>query len=59
MPSHRKHAFTHFKLDIRPLQVKVSALVPQATAPGTVWLPLAEARGAAIPAPVRKILAAL
>jgi len=53
------HGFTHFKLDIRPLHVKVSALVPQATTPGTVWLPLEEARGAAIPAPVRRILAAL
>jgi A/G-specific adenine glycosylase len=53
------HAFTHFRLDIRPLRLRVSALVPQAAEPGVVWLPLEEARGAAIPAPVRRILASL
>jgi A/G-specific adenine glycosylase len=53
------HGFTHFRLDIRPLRVRVSALVPNAAEPGLVWLPLEEARGAAIPAPVRRILAAL
>lgn len=53
------HGFTHFKLDIRPLRLRVSALVAHAAEPGTVWLPLEEARGAAIPAPVRRILAAL
>lgn len=53
------HGFTHFKLSIRPLQVHVSALVPQAAEPGVVWLPIEEARGAAIPVPVRRILAQL
>ncbi len=53
------HGFTHFSLDIHPLRVKVSALVPGVTEPGLVWLPLEEARGAAIPAPVRRILAQL
>jgi A/G-specific adenine glycosylase len=53
------HGFTHFKLDIRPLRLRVSALVPNAAEPGVVWLPLEEARGAAIPAPVRRILAQL
>ena len=53
------HGFTHFKLDIRPLRLRVSALVPNAAEPGVVWLPLEEARGAAIPAPVRKILSGL
>jgi A/G-specific adenine glycosylase len=53
------HAFTHFSLDIRPLRIKVSALVPTAAEPGQVWLPVEEARRAAIPAPVRKILASL
>jgi A/G-specific adenine glycosylase len=50
------HGFTHFKLDIRPLRLRVSALAPQASEPGMMWLPLEEARGAAIPAPVRRIL---
>ncbi len=53
------HGFTHFSLDIRPLRLRVSALVPQAAEPGMVWLPFEEARGAAIPAPVRRILASL
>ncbi|HET9405117.1 MAG TPA: A/G-specific adenine glycosylase [Burkholderiales bacterium] len=53
------HGFTHFSLDIRPLRVKVSALVPQGAEPGVVWLPFEEARGAAIPAPVRRVLAQL
>lgn len=53
------HGFTHFKLDIRPLHVHVSALVPHAAEPGRVWLSLEEARQAAIPAPVKRILAQL
>jgi len=53
------HGFTHFKLDIRPLRLRVSALVPEAVEPGVMWLSLEEARGAAIPAPVRRILAQL
>ncbi len=53
------HGFTHFTLDIRPLHVHVSALVPHAAEPGQVWVSLEEARGAAIPVPVRKILAQL
>ena len=53
------HGFTHFKLDIRPLRLRVSALAPHAAESGVMWLPLEEARGAAIPAPVRRILALL
>ena len=53
------HGFTHFSLDIHPLRLRVSALVPQAAEPGIAWLSLEDARGAAIPTPVRKILATL
>ncbi len=53
------HGFTHFTLDIHPLRLRVSALAPNATEPGVMWLPLEEARGAAIPAPVRRILTLL
>jgi A/G-specific adenine glycosylase len=53
------HGFTHFKLDIHPLRLRVSALAPHAAEPGVMWLPFEDARGAAIPAPVRRILAAL
>ena len=54
-----EHGFTHFRLSITPQPLRVTALAPHAAAPGCVWLPLAEARAAAIPAPVRRILAAL
>jgi A/G-specific adenine glycosylase len=50
------HGFTHFTLDIRPLRLRVSALVPNAAEPGVRWLPLEEARNAAIPAPLKQIL---
>jgi len=49
------HGFTHFKLDIHPMRVTV-ALDHRAGEPGMVWLPLEEAREAAIPAPVKRIL---
>jgi A/G-specific adenine glycosylase len=53
------HTFTHFRLDIEPHKAAVARVLPHASAPGVVWLPLNEAIGAAIPAPVRRILAAL
>jgi A/G-specific adenine glycosylase len=53
-----EHGFTHFRLRIHPLRVEVHALEPQAGEPGRIWLPLAEAIGAAIPVPVRRILQA-
>jgi A/G-specific adenine glycosylase len=53
------HGFTHFTLDIELLRVEVSTRVPGAADTGSVWLPLPEARGAALPAPVRRILSAL
>ena len=53
------HGFTHFKLDIEPRRLGVARVAPRAAAPGVIWLPLEDALGAAIPAPVRRILAAL
>jgi A/G-specific adenine glycosylase len=53
------HGFTHFKLDIEPQRLGVARVAPRAAAPGVMWLPLGEALGAAIPAPVRRILAQL
>jgi A/G-specific adenine glycosylase len=54
-----RHGFTHFRLDITPLQIDVARVSPQAEAPGRVWLALDEAIGSAIPAPVRVILRGL
>ena len=51
------HGFTHFKLDIVPQKLVVIRVAPHAAAPGVMWLPLDDALGAAIPAPVKRILA--
>ena len=53
------HGFTHFRLDIEPHRLGVARVAPRAAAPGAMWLPLEDALGAAIPAPVKRILAAL
>jgi len=53
------HGFTHFKLDIAPQRLIVSRIAPRAAAPGVMWLPLSEALGAAVPAPIKRILATL
>lgn len=50
------HGFTHFKLDIAPQRLTVTSVAPRAAAPVASWLPLEEALGAAIPAPVKRIL---
>jgi A/G-specific adenine glycosylase len=50
------HGFTHFKLAIAPQRLTVVRVTPRAAAPGASWLPLDEALGAAIPAPVKRIL---
>jgi A/G-specific adenine glycosylase len=50
------HTFTHFKLHIQPVLIRVAK---QTSAPNTLWITLDEAIEAAIPTPVRKILIAL
>lgn len=53
------HAFTHFTLEVTPWRLRVRR--PKALAPGTgaTWLPLADLEGAALPSPVRRLLAAV
>jgi len=53
------HGFTHFRLDIELARCAVTRLAPAAAEPGTLWLSIEDALGAAIPAPVRQILSAL
>ena len=53
------HAFSHFRLHIQPRLMAVARRPPRAAEPGRIWLSLADALGAALPAPVRKILAGL
>lgn len=53
------HAFTHFRLHIKPQPLEVIAPTPKAGGPGQIWLSIEDAVGAAIPTPVRKILLSL
>lgn len=50
------HTFTHFKLHITPMKIQLARKSSGAVQPGTVWLDLQEALGAAIPTPVRRVL---
>lgn len=50
------HTFTHFKLHIAPLRVRLSGKPNQVQEPGMVWLDSEDALNAAVPAPVRRIL---
>jgi len=50
------HGFTHFKLHILPLLCHVEKYTPAARDAGLIWLTLEEAKRAAIPTPVRKLL---
>jgi A/G-specific adenine glycosylase len=52
------HTFTHFKLNITPLQIQL-AQMPRQTPAGSTWLSIDDAPGAALPTPVRKILGKL
>jgi len=54
-----RHEFTHFTLDITPIVRYVESAAVRVAEPGQIWLPLEEALGAAVPAPVRKLLAGL
>ena len=53
------HAFTHFALTLHPLRMTVAAWPLSAEAPDRAWLVRDEALGAALPAPIRKLLRAL
>ena len=50
------HTFTHFRLHITPLKIRLARKPLHAAQPGGLWLDVEEALGAAIPAPVRKVL---
>jgi A/G-specific adenine glycosylase len=51
------HTFTHFRLNIRPRLLSGIHSRPVAREPGLMWIDLEEALAAALPAPVRKLLA--
>lgn len=51
-----RHGFTHYVLTISPALLRVIRTEHRAHSPGQVWLTLADAMNAAVPAPVREIL---
>jgi A/G-specific adenine glycosylase len=53
-----EHGFTHFRLRIRPLLCEVTR-TPNLESPGRLWIELGKADGAAVPVPVRKLIARL
>ena len=53
------HAFTHFTLTLHPQRVSARRWPACAETPGTIWLAPADARGAALPAPIKKLLRTL
>lgn len=50
------HTFTHFKLHITPVLLRVTHKPLRVQQPGSVWLNVEEALQAAIPTPVRNVL---
>jgi A/G-specific adenine glycosylase len=54
-PTSFDHAFSHFRLRITPLLLRVTP-GHAAMEPGLRWLDLAATAGAALPTPVRRIL---
>jgi A/G-specific adenine glycosylase len=51
-----EHGFTHYSLTIYPLEIAIAKREPHAAERGTMWLNLDDIDGAALPAPVKKIL---
>ncbi|HMK13756.1 MAG TPA: A/G-specific adenine glycosylase [Burkholderiales bacterium] len=51
-----QHGFSHFELNIRPVLLQVDSVKQQAQEPGQLWLNFEDAKHAALPTPVRKLL---
>jgi len=51
-----EHGFTHFRLRIHPRLAQVISVGTAAREPGLMWINLEDALGAALPAPVRKLI---
>lgn len=54
-----EHAFTHFTLEVAPWRMRVRKATALAEGKAATWLPLSELAGAALPSPVRKLLATI
>ena len=53
------HAFTHYRLHVRPYLARAAVPALSEPSPGHAWTPLAALPGTAMPAPVRKLLEGL
>jgi A/G-specific adenine glycosylase len=53
------HGFTHFRLDILPIRCRVTRKIPENGKAKRFWLDVADAAGAAVPAPVKALLSGL
>ena len=51
-----EHGFTHFHLTLHPLPCAVREEAKHVQEPGLVWMPLDDVAGAALPAPIKKLL---
>jgi A/G-specific adenine glycosylase len=54
-----EHGFTHFRLTMHPVQVTPARAPGSVGEPGVVWLALSDAQRAALPAPIRRLIAGL
>jgi len=54
-----EHGFTHFRLDILPIRCSVRRKFPEKKKTSRLWLDVADATGAAVPAPVKSLLSGL
>ncbi len=52
-----EHAFTHFTLEVEPWHVRLEKSTRLAEGKAATWLALSDLAGAALPAPVRRLLA--
>lgn len=53
-----EHGFTHYSLSIFPVEIAVTGIGVRAMEPGLMWVNIEEVAGAALPAPVKRILRA-
>jgi A/G-specific adenine glycosylase len=54
-----EHGFSHFNLQIQPLACNVRRVTRGAEESGRMWIDVEDAKGAAVPTPVRKLLLGL
>ena len=54
-----EHAFTHFTLEVVPWRIEPRRTDVVCESRASMWLPFSDLAGAAIPSPVRRLLAAV